>query len=78
MNVDALAFQRPALRGTLHLFAAFAAIGGTVWLLLIADSPTGYVGAAMVYRRLRGRCPRCGYDIQPHVPPGCSECGWRR
>ncbi len=47
MSAEALAFERPALRGTLHLFAAFAAIGGTVWLLLIADSPTGYVGAAI-------------------------------
>ncbi len=47
MHAEALAFERPALRGTLHLFAAFAAIGGTVWLLLIADSPTGYVSAAI-------------------------------
>ena len=47
MSIEALPFERPALRGTLHLFAAFAAIGGTVWLLLIADSPTGYVSAAV-------------------------------
>ncbi len=38
---------RPALRGTLHLAAAFAAVAGTVWLQLIADSPTAYVGAAI-------------------------------
>ena len=42
-----LATQRPALRGTLHLAAAFAAVAGTVWLQLIADSPTAYVGAAI-------------------------------
>lgn len=43
----ALADERPALRGTLHLVAAFAAVFGTVWLLLIARSPAGYVGAAV-------------------------------
>ena len=47
MHAEALTFERPMLRGTLHLFAAFAAIGGTVWLLLIANSPTGYVSAAI-------------------------------
>jgi len=39
--------ERPALRGTLHLAAAAAAIAGTVWLLLLADTATGYVGAAV-------------------------------
>ncbi len=47
MHAEALAFERPALRGTLHLVAVFAAIAGTVWMLLIADSPTGYVSAAI-------------------------------
>ncbi len=42
-----VATQRPALRGTLHLAAAFAAVAGTVWLQVIADSPTAYVGAAI-------------------------------
>ena len=40
-------FDRPALRGTLHLAAALAAIAGTVLLLLLADSPSGYVGGAI-------------------------------
>lgn len=39
--------ERPALRGVLHLGAALAAVAGAAWLLLIADSPTGYVGAAV-------------------------------
>ena len=39
--------EPPALRGVLHLGAAIAAIFGTVWLLLLANSPTGYVGAAV-------------------------------
>jgi hemolysin III len=42
-----MAGERPALRGVLHLIAALLAIGGSVWLLLIAGSPSGYVGAAV-------------------------------
>jgi hemolysin III len=38
---------RPALRGMFHLAAAVAAALGGVWLLLIADSPAGYVGGAV-------------------------------
>ncbi|MFG0252224.1 MAG: hypothetical protein ACF8NJ_05045 [Phycisphaerales bacterium JB038] len=29
-------------------------------------------------RRLRHRCPRCGYDTRRCRKPGCPECGWRR
>ena len=39
--------QRPLLRGVSHLGAAVAAVAGAVWLLLIADSPSEYVGAAI-------------------------------
>ncbi len=39
--------ERPALRGTLHMAAAAAAVAGAVWLLLLADTATGYVGAAV-------------------------------
>lgn len=39
--------QRPALRGVFHFLAAIAATLGVAWLLLIADSPSGYVGAAI-------------------------------
>ena len=38
---------RPALRGVPHLVGAIAALAGAAWLLLIADSPTGYVGGAI-------------------------------
>ena len=41
------ALERPALRGLLHLAAAVAAMFGAALLLLIAGSPTGYVGAAI-------------------------------
>ena len=51
MSADAqagvVAPERPALRGMLHLVAVVLAVGGTVWLLLIAGSPSGYVGAAV-------------------------------
>ena len=39
--------QPPMLRGFSHLGAAFAATAGAVWLMLLADSPTGYVGGAI-------------------------------
>ena len=39
--------QRPLLRGVSHLVAAMAAVAGAVLLLLIADSPSEYVGAAI-------------------------------
>ena len=44
---DANAVPRPVMRGTLHLAAALAAPAGLVVLLLIADSPRRYVGAAV-------------------------------
>ncbi len=39
--------QRPLLRGAFHLCAAIAAIAGAVLLVLLADSPRAYVGAAI-------------------------------
>jgi hemolysin III len=39
--------QRPLLRGVFHLGAALAATVGAACLLLIADSPSAYVGAAI-------------------------------
>ncbi len=45
--VTSVSFERPALRGTLHLIAALLAVAGTAWLLRLADSPSGYVGAAL-------------------------------
>ncbi len=39
--------QRPSLRGVFHLYAAVAATGGAVLLLLLAHSPRAYVGAAI-------------------------------
>jgi hemolysin III len=42
-----IAAPRPLLRGTLHGAVALLAPGALVWLLLLADSPRGYVGAAI-------------------------------
>ena len=39
--------QRPLLRGWFHLYAAIAAIAGAVLLVLLANSPRAYVGAAI-------------------------------
>src|SRR3972149_10628737 len=41
------AVERPALRGVLHAIAVGLAMLGAAWLLLLADSPTGYVGGAV-------------------------------
>ena len=41
------AADRPLLRGTFHLGAAFAAAAGAVLLLLLADSASAYVGGAV-------------------------------
>ncbi len=46
-DTDALAVERPALRGVLHLGATLVALAGTALLLLVANSPTGYVGGAI-------------------------------
>jgi len=46
-QADALDIERPLLRGFLHVGALGAAIAGAVWLLLLADSPASYVGAAV-------------------------------
>jgi hemolysin III len=44
---DAIVITRPALRGTMHGAVALLAPAATLFLLLLADSPRGYVGAAI-------------------------------
>lgn len=46
-QVATIDLERPALRGVLHLAAAGLATAGAALLLLVADSPTGYVGGAI-------------------------------
>lgn len=40
-------FLRPMLRGYIHLASAIAAPFALVWLLVVADSATGYIGGAV-------------------------------
>jgi len=30
------------------------------------------------FRRQRGRCPQCAYNLRGDFTTGCPECGWRR
>jgi len=59
-----------------------------IWPGLVLDS-TMYAGLGWAcvasvmagrrrWRRGRGRCPTCGYDLRGEVEQGCSECGWNR
>jgi hemolysin III len=47
VSTTALAIERPALRGTLHLATAVAVVLAAPWLVVGAKSPAGYVGAAI-------------------------------
>ena len=61
---------RPILLG----FAADTAIY-TVMLALLVLGPSPLRRA---WRKHRGRCPRCGYDLRHDFTHGCSECGFGR
>lgn len=30
------------------------------------------------FRRAKGLCPQCKYELKAQVSPGCPECGWNR
>jgi hypothetical protein len=32
----------------------------------------------LLWRRRRGLCPRCAYDLKHNLAAGCPECGWAR
>jgi hypothetical protein len=55
-------------------FLADTAIFTAAWFALLA-SPHMLRGGV---RRLRGRCPRCAYQLRGGLAGGCPECGWRR
>lgn len=61
---------RPIWRGLL----VNALVFGTTWFVMIH----GYGLSRSVIRRMRGRCPECGYDLRGSPSGGCAECGWRR
>ncbi len=45
-----------------------------VWLSLICLAVT----SRRYYRRRRGLCVNCGYDLRGEFARGCPECGWNR
>jgi hypothetical protein len=47
---------------------------GAVWLVVLSIP----VAARSHFRRRRGRCPECGYDLKADWKAGCSECGWNK
>jgi len=54
--------------------AADTGIFAVMWLVGIA----GAAFARRWWRRQRGRCVECGYDLAGDVKGGCPECGWCR
>lgn len=66
---------RPIWGGFL-LNTAFFALPVWVFFLLVA----GFIafGPRRWWRRKRGRCPRCAYDLRRDFARGCPECGWNR
>ena len=61
---------RPIWSGLLLNTLAFGLAWFALWLAV-----TGLLGIA---RRLRGRCPSCGYTLVHGRRDGCPECGWGR
>jgi hypothetical protein len=49
-----------------------------VWTAALVALRLNYVVPRRMLRRRRGRCPRCGYDLQGDFDAGCPECGWNR
>lgn len=58
----------PIMRGVLINTLCFGALW---WFMLLAP-----FAARASWRRRRGRCPSCGYDLSGQS--GCSECGWKK
>jgi len=50
------------------------ALYSVLWYLLLLS----LVQARRLFRRRRGRCPRCAYDLRHDLAAGCPECGWNR
>ena len=55
-------------------FVANIGIHALIWSLLLCA--TKYL--TILRRRVRGRCPCCGYELLRQFDAGCPECGWNR
>lgn len=68
---------RILLRGAVYNSIVFAAGWGAAFALLAAAA-VGARKAQRCWRRSRGHCPTCNYDLHADFTAGCPECGWRR
>jgi hypothetical protein len=50
------------------------AIFAVIWAVVIGVPPA----CRGSYRRRRGLCPTCAYDLRHDLATGCPECGWNR
>lgn len=53
-------------------------IFGSAWYVILFGVPGLLRLRRRRIRRLEGRCPKCGYDLEGRLDAGCPECGWRR
>jgi hypothetical protein len=53
-------------------------IGGAAitWLLYLSDRPSELDRLRRQWRRRRGQCERCGYDLTGNEGGDCPECGY--
>ena len=72
--------------GMVLVMAPVPAQAGPVMVLTVAGAAAGFAAWLLAvrprerwaYRRLRGLCQRCGYDLTGNVSGVCPECGWVR
>jgi hypothetical protein len=60
-----------------HSETSFQAVIPYWWLVILTSLPAAFItvpGLRRFYRRKRGRCSRCGYDLRA-TPDRCPECG---
>lgn len=51
------------------------AVNSVIFLGVQAAGVLGFIVARRLYRRARGRCSRCGYDLRGRNSTICPECG---
>jgi predicted RNA-binding Zn-ribbon protein involved in translation (DUF1610 family) len=71
------AASQPIILPTRILWTGFAANTGLTFVALLAVISAGKAARA-VFRRRRGCCSACGYDLRGQTELGCPECGAER